>query len=633
MTGYMQTGGHAERNSAFYSAALRDTASKTAGVVGEVYFRTLVRSLAESLDVREAFVAEFAGRGTRVKELARWFSGAFTEPVEFDTSVTPCRDVIEGRVTHYRDGVRELFPIEEGSESYLGVPLRAQDGAVVGHLALLDVHPFEASPDTWVVLQTFASRAAVEVSRKRAHDLLESMMASVMDAILVVGPERRIELCNPAAARMFGFELATDPLNRPIQELVSVPLRTRFEQYAKDVEQSGTAVATPLWSPGDLTAIRASGEAFPVDLTISPTEFGGRKFFTMVLRDLEERIKVERAIERLAADNALLQNELRERQGQFIGGASAMQKLLEEIGQVAPTDATVLVTGETGTGKDLVANAVQESSGRQERILVKVNCATLTRDLIESELFGHEKGAFTGATQQKKGRFELADGGTIFLDEVGELSLEAQAKLLRVLQEREVERLGGGRPIPIDVRVIAATNRNLVEMVAQGTFRSDLYYRLEVFPLEVPPLRERREDIAMLAQHFLSHFSRAFGRPARTIDKASLARLEAYDWPGNVRELQNVIERATILARGDVLTIHPDRSLERIPDRVGDASADEVADGDTLDDVQRRHIMRVLARTDGVVDGPNGAAAILGLHANTLRARMKKLAVPRPPRP
>ena len=502
--------------------------------------------------------------------------------------------------------------------SYLGVPLLAGDGSAMGHLVLRDTRPFDVLPDTWLVLQTFAARAAVELSRKRAHDLLESMMDSVTDAILIVGPERRIDLSNPAAERMFGLEAGAAP-GRPIAEFLSDPLMALFDQYARETERQGTLEVTPLWSTGDLSAIRPSGESFPVDVTVSPTDFGGRKFFTMVLRDLEERREAERALARLATDNVLLRGELRERQGRFLGDTAAVRRLLEQIEQVAPTDATVLITGETGTGKELVASAVHASSKRRERILVNLNCATLPRDLIESELFGHEKGAFTGAIQRARGRFELADGGTIFLDEIGELSLEAQAKLLRVLQEREIERLGGDKPIAVDVRVIAATNRDLAAMVAQGKFRPDLYYRLEVFPLRVPPLRDRREDIASLASFFLDRFSRAFGKSICNIDEASLARLVAYDWPGNVRELQNVIERATILTRGDILTIN----LESAADLPGRPT--EV----TLVDVQRVHITRVLKETGGIVGGPDGAAAILGLHPNTLRSRMKKLGVAR----
>ncbi len=606
-----------ERDQAFYGAALRETASKTAGVVGEVWFRTLVQSLAESFKMREVFIAEFAGSGNRVKELARYVGGEFRTPGEWDIIDTPCRNVIEGTRTHYREGVGILFPRDKGYEGYLGVPLLGDDGSVMGHLALLDTHKFEVLPDTWVVLQTFAARAAVELSRRRTRNLLDSMMDSVIDAIVIVNPDKRIDLCNSVAERMFELPPGS-ATSRSIIDFLDPPLQALFDQYAIQSH----SVMTPLWSRGDLTAVRSNGKSFPVDLTVTPTEFGGKIFFTMVFRDLQDRQEAERTLDRLTMDNALLQDEIRERQGPLIGNAPVMLKLIDEIEQVAPTDATVLVTGETGTGKELVATALHELSQRSDRILVKLNCATLPRDLIESELFGHEKGAFTGASQRKRGRFELADGGTIFLDELGELSLDAQAKLLRVLQEREVERLGGDLPIAVDVRVIAATNRDLAAMVADGTFRSDLYYRLEVFPLTVPPLRERREDISTLAEVFLDRYSRSFGKTIRGIDAASLQQLQNYAWPGNVRELQNVIERATILARSDTLSINLEPA-----DTLQQPQAN--AKGESLDDVQRTHITRVLEQTSGVIDGQDGAAAILGLHPNTLRSRMKKLGVTR----
>ncbi len=324
----------------------------------------------------------------------------------------------------------------------------------------------------------------------------------------------------------------------------------------------------------------------------------------------------------LEQENIYLQEEIRTEHNfeEIVGGSAAVRKALQAVETVAPTGATVLILGETGTGKELIARAVHNLSPQKDKPLVKVNCAALASTLIESELFGHEKGAFTGALSRKIGRFELANGGTIFLDEIGDLPLELQAKLLRVLQEGEFERVGGSQTIKVSVRVIAATNRNLAEAVKAGSFRSDLFYRLNVFPLTLPALRERSEDIPLLVSHFLSRFAKKLGKPLERLSKESMDRLMRYDWPGNVRELLSVIERATILARGPV--VHVEDSLDlRLR-----AEADSPGLG-KLEDMERAHILRALEETNWMIDGPRGAALILGIHPNTLRSRMQKLGI------
>jgi formate hydrogenlyase transcriptional activator len=310
---------------------------------------------------------------------------------------------------------------------------------------------------------------------------------------------------------------------------------------------------------------------------------------------------------------------------QIIGVSAALEAVFEQVECVAPTDSTVLVQGETGTGKELVARAIHNISSRCGRSFVKLNCAAIPFDLLESELFGHEKGAFTGAIAQRVGRFEMADKGTLFLDEVGDIPPALQPKLLRVLQEQEFERLGSTHTRQVDVRLVAATNRDLTEMTKQGEFRSDLYYRLNVFPIRIPPLRERREDIPLLVQYFMQKYARRMGKRIETVPTATMQKLVDWPWPGNVRELQNMIERGVILSRGFVLEI-PLTELERSTIPVPSDSNGKF----TLRAFEREHILNALRDTGWVIGGPAGAAARLGLNRSTLNARMRKLEIQRP---
>ncbi len=347
-----------------------------------------------------------------------------------------------------------------------------------------------------------------------------------------------------------------------------------------------------------------------------------------------ERLRLREAEaerKRRQAEDALsyLQEEIRTRQfGEIVGDSQALRQVLEMVERVAPTDSTVLIRGETGTGKELIARAIHDLSPRRDRPLITLNCAAIPDTLVESELFGHEKGAFTGATAQRKGRFELADGGTLFLDEIGDMPLQAQTKLLRVLQEQKFERLGGSRPIRIDVRVLTATHHDLQQRVADQQFREDLYYRLNVFPIELPPLRERTEDIVPLARQFAHRFAEKHRIRIDDIAEQLLKYLQAHDWPGNVRELENFIERAVILSGGPVLdlpsTAPPPANQ---PPPATTAMSVPSNSSRTLDEVQRQHILQVLNQSHWVIEGSGGAAARLGLKPSTLRNRMHKLGI------
>jgi formate hydrogenlyase transcriptional activator len=352
--------------------------------------------------------------------------------------------------------------------------------------------------------------------------------------------------------------------------------------------------------------------------------------------------EVEKLRQRLQAENVYLQEEIGAEMRSVVGSSAALRSTLEHVARVARSDTTVLINGETGVGKELIARAVHEASPRRDRTMVKLNCAAISAGLVESELFGHVKGAFTGATDKHAGRFMLADGGTLFLDEVSELPLETQVKLLRVLQEREFEPVGSSKTQRVDVRVIAATNRRLEDEIAKGKFRSDLYYRLNVFPVEVPPLRARKDDIPELAAHFIERFSRKLGRPARPLAASALAQLAEYDWPGNIRELQNSIERALIWSTGDEITIEWPLGAPRRAAPAADSAPPAgahvangspaampagVPTGTTLVEVERQHIVTMLKRTGGVIEGPKGAAKMLDMKPSTMRYRIRKLGI------
>jgi len=606
----------------------------TAIATGEDFFRALVRATATAMQVQYCFIAEFAGSRERVRTLAYWAGESMSDNIEFDLDGTPCEDVLKGEVRYYPTGVSELFPrdtglVNLGVESYLATPMTDRHGGVLGHLAIFDVNPMPFRDSEQAVFRIFGARAAAELERMNAAESvrlseqrLANILASATDAIITIDSCHHITLFNQAAGQIFHCA-AEWAMGQPFDRFLSASFRRLIAPFLDE----DTAEARQIWAPEGITAVRADGEEFPIEATISPLEIGGKRLYTVILRDINERELARRQIRRLQNDNRNLQEEMRRRVSfaEMIGDSPAIRAVFEQIAVVAGTDATVLLIGETGTGKELIARALHERSMRKERLMVSVNCAALPSELIESELFGHEKGAFTGATAQRKGRFELADNGTIFLDEVGELTAQAQAKLLRILQQQSFERVGGSATLHTNARVIAATNRDLTAMVKEGAFRDDLYYRLNVFPIRVPPLRDRCPDIPLLARHFLHRMTRKLNKAVHGIDKGSLERLVNYAWPGNVRELQNVIERATILARGPTLSITDAIFPASAPAQTGEPSSG------TLDAVQKTYILEVLAKCHGKIEGRDGAATMLNLKPSTLRYRMRKLGIEKTP--
>jgi len=626
-------------------AALQAVFAGTASEVGESFFRALVENLARALGTYGAWVTEFFPRERVLRALAFRLGDGWLEGFEQPVDGTPCKVVIENReLVHYPDRVLDIYPDEPNlrrvhAVSYLGVPLRDVDGSVLGHLAVMDLKPMPADPLKLTLFEIFAGRAAAELRRLRAEkDLrareaqLAGLVDSAMDAIVQLDGARRVTQLNAAAERTFEqpSEVAQ---GESLSTLVSPEDAKKLEALCGTLGERPPAERSA-WVPGGFTARTAGGRTFRAEATLSLFELHGQQHFTLILRNVDERLEAERRILSLTEEAEYLRTELRQLggSGEILGRSVPLLHVLTEVRQVGPADTTVLILGETGTGKELFARALHEASRRRGKPMIKVNCAAIPAALIESEFFGHERGAFTGATARRDGRFTLADGGTIFLDEVGELPLELQGKLLRVLQEGEFEPVGSSRTHKVDVRVVAATNRDLGRSVAEGRFREDLFYRLSVFPLTLPPLRQRGDDVVLLAAAFARQFAARAGRQLAPLGPEGAARLRAYSWPGNVRELQNVIERAVITSRDGELNL--DRALpaasvaeERTAAPALDPTA--VMTAKELAAVERENLRRALEATGWRVAGESGAARLLGVAPSTLASRMKSLGLRR----
>ena len=464
------------------------------------------------------------------------------------------------------------------------------------------------------------SGAPIKLRSSQEQALFEQLFEFSPDAIVVTDSDGRITNANVQVERFFGYTRA-ELLGQPIEVLV--PERFRRTHPARRKEYTDQARVRPMGVGLELYGRRKDGSEFPVDIMLGPVEAAEGRIVLSVIRDLTEKRVAEEALLRSEREKQYLEEELNTeyRFEDIIGESLGLKRVLKHVETVAATDVTVLVLGETGTGKELIARAIHNLSSRRERTLVKLNCAAIPTGLLESELFGHEKGAFTGALSRKIGRLELAHEGTLFLDEIGDLPLELQPKILRALQEKEFERLGGTQTIPVNVRLVAATNRDLTKMVAEKEFRSDLYYRLRVFPITIPPLRERREDIPLLVNYFVDKHSRQLDRKIETIPSDIMRALTRWDWPGNIRELENFIERAVILTKGPVLRA-PLSELEFL-------ETTDSAEGSTLEATEREHILRVLRDAQGKIAGPKGAAARLGLKRTTLNSKLKRLGIER----
>lgn len=631
---------------------LKKIVEGTATETGEGFFSALVKNLALALDVPAAWVTENVDESRQFLLRAFWLDGKLTENEELKAEGTPCEAVlVEGRMVHVPDNIEEVFPNDPdlgplGIESYVGVPFKDKDGHVLGHLAVFDRRPMPESEEKLAIIRIFAARAASELRRIKAEALvrqreekLSRLLNTAPDAILELDSDLNIVLLNSVAEKAFQVK-AKEVLGRPFSDFLS---QDSFP-HLRNLTQELSAVkkgAAHRWVAEILTAVCVDGSTFPAEATLSRSGNRGRISFTLILRNINDRLAAEEKIRSLSIETERLKAEIRAL-GNFddiIGTSIPLMKVLKDVDQVAPTEASVLIYGETGTGKELIARAIHEASQKRDRSLVTVNCAAIPISLMESEFFGHEKGAFTGATQKRAGRFALADGGTIFMDEVAELPVDLQAKLLRVLQEGEFETVGSSQTHKVNVRVIAATNRDLQKAVDLGEFRQDLYYRLNVFPIQLPPLRERGDDIVLLALAFVEKLARQLGRTIAPLSGKDMRRLKSYAWPGNVRELQNVIERAVITAEGGRLNF--DRAL---PETAGNGhtakpSEHESTNADSLPirtaaemiDMERENLRRALTATRWRISGEKGAAHLLGMPPSTLNSRLKALDLKRSP--
>jgi len=523
-----------------------------------------------------------------------------------------------------------VIAVRNGLRAIWSTPILSDDNAVLGTFAMYYGEPRLPSPEHIQLIDMATQMARVAIEAKRAGDALrqsEDRLRLVIDTIPTMVwsllPDGAVDFVNQRWLEYTGLSL---------EEALADSMRTVHpEDVPRVMEKWRTDIAVGEQCEYELRLRRADGEYRWVLVRTVPLrdERGNIVKWYGTAVDIEDRKcalqEIHAQKDRLQMENLALKEEVDQASmfEEIIGSSGALNRVLAHVTRVAPTDSTVLIKGETGTGKELVARAIHRLSRRSGRAFVLVNCAAIPPSLIASELFGHEKGAFTGAIQRRLGRFELADGGTIFLDEVGELPAETQSTLLRVLQEREFERVGGSEPISVDVRVLAATNRDLKAGVDAGTFRLDLFYRLNVFPLQVPSLRERVEDIPVLAEYFAQRYAAKARKNIRRIEKPTLKLLQTYSWPGNVRELQNVIERAAILCDGDTLSVDETWLQHESPAR----RADSATLAASLEDREREMIEAALAESRGRVSGPSGAAARLGIARSTLESRIRSLRI------
>ncbi len=623
--------------------AIRAILEGTSTQTGSDFFFALVKHLCGVLNTSGAWVTEYFEDLRLLRAHAFCYRNHWIKDFEYKIENTPCEHVIDQKkFVHIKENVQGLFPRAPdfgiNIVSYMGAPLLDVNGETLGLLAVIDDKPMPSKQSSEAIFHIFAGRAAAELQRLKAEkeihekeNKLSRLINSAMDGIIELNQHLRISMINPAAVKLIRCA-PEEALGKNFMELLSHNGREIFYNAIKELENLEEGEKY-IWITDNLNISCKNGINFPAEATLSQNKNKNEIFYTVILRNINDKLEAEKKIHSLKAETEYLKEELKllNEFDEIIGQSRPIMNLLKDISLVASTDSTVLISGETGTGKELAARAIHKAGSRKNKPLIKVNCAAIPSSLIESEFFGHVSGAFTGATKRRMGRFELADGGTIFLDEIGDLHLDMQAKLLRVLQDGEFEPVGSSDTKKVNVRVIAASNRNLSEEIKEGKFREDLYYRLNVYPIEVPPLRDRGSDIIRLANEFIINFSKKFGIAPPQLSAAAKHRLISYSWPGNVRELQNIIERAVITAKDNEViseSILPNGVISAADENTLQDSQ-KILSQKELQGLERENIIRALNSTNWKISGRDGAASLLGIPPTTLSSKIKALQIKR----
>jgi len=615
--------------------ALKQIIETTSQFTGKEFFKALVKHLAEILDVHGVWVTEYLEEKNKLNALAFWLNGKYIDKYEYVVTDTPCQDVIENQdLCHIPDKVVDLYPKDPdlkpfGAVSYMGISLKDIDGKILGHLAFLDNKPMPEIPEVYAIFKIFASRAAAELRREivqrkvtESESKLNRLVNGTTDAIIEFNSEFKITQSNESANQLFEIK-ANKLIGTEVKNFFDFNSYAIFKSAILKYDTLSNAHGTFNFNE-PLVCLNCNGESFPARINLSSYLFENNVFYALYIRNIKDEVSNKIKIKELNTETIMLKEKVNAQQFNYIiGNSEPIKKCLDFVVQVAPTNANVLLLGETGTGKELFAKAVHESSHRSSKPMITLNCAALPSELIESELFGHVKGAFTGALTTREGRFSLADQGTLFLDEIAELPLPLQAKLLRVIQEGTFEPVGSSETKKVDVRIIAATHRNLEKQIEVGKFREDLFYRLNVFPINIPPLRERGNDIILIANAFFEKFTKNKALYVMPPTKKDLNKLATYNWPGNVRELQNIVER------GIITSIDGNFNLDSIFGGLKKTSPDitEGLDILTSDDIlklEKNNIIKALNLTNWKISGDGGAAELLNLPRTTLTSKIKK---------
>jgi formate hydrogenlyase transcriptional activator len=612
-------------------------------LTGEEFFRQLIKGIRDTLQVDAVWIAELHKGQNSMTTLSFVYGDNHLPNFTYLLDHTPCEKVINSaQLIHYAGRLQELFPLSHKTlnkfkgESYVGASLHDTNGEVIGNIAIINGKSIEVTDDIVDILSIIKSRAEAELQRlKREKEILNreyqlrGLINGVQDLLINLDQRGKIVMLNSEAESSLGIDSLESGTH--ISNFLDDASKSKLLSLIENLENKNNNESY-LWIPEYLEIQPKKGAAFKAEGTLSRYELDEKVYYTLVLRNSDEKAEHDDRIKQLLEETEYLRVELGDikESNQLVGESKPMKRLLQNVYMVAHTDATVLINGETGTGKELVARHIHQVSPRKNKPMVAINCGAIPAALIESEFFGHVKGSFTGATAERKGRFQMADGGTIFLDEIGELSLELQVKLLRVIQESEFEPVGSSKTVKVNIRIIAATHRNLFELIKENKFREDLYYRLNVFPIEVPPLRERNDDVILIANTFIQKFARRINKKINPLTDHQKTLLKSYDWPGNIRELQNVIERSVILSNHGNLDLHDMLGSRKPTSTVQPATEERILTKDEFLEFEKQNIIRALKATNWKVSGKDGAATLLQMVPSTLSSRIAALNIKMP---